>query len=268
MSAIANSAAPTSARKPARRLLVRMNSTLFHCIGAAVLLEQTGAVCAGRIPGGQSNDMWTAERQKLSQWLRAYAGSVWPEFGWDAACAAMAAVSRQPAASANDVVASDHRALFYRALGAIAEDGELCRVLRQIASIEESRRDALGTDVRPGSVGALRGFHSTRGYVEHARNRVVRAAFDLLQQHWSDAAPFPASDYDAFLLRAYAVLASHMQLDWTRRLLYRGWLTLRAPSSTRRAPAPLHVRTRDIGGRMQELAARPACALPSASVVR
>jgi hypothetical protein len=104
--------------------------------------------------------------------------------------------------------------------------------------------------------------------VEHARNRVVRRAFDLLQQHWTDAPPFPALDYDAFLLRAYALLAPHLQLDWTRRLLYRGWLRSRASYAMKPTSGALPARSADIDARMHDIAARPACALPRTSVMR
>jgi hypothetical protein len=268
MSANANSAAPKPAQKPARRLLVRMNVTLFHCLGAAVLLEHAAAVASAHTPGGQSDRIHSEERQNLAQWLRAYTASIWPEFGWDAACASMCAVPPQPTAGSNAAVASDHRVVFYRAVSAIAEDAQLCRVLKQVASIEESRLGGVATFARPGSAGALCNFQSTRAYVAHARNRVVRRAFDLLQQHWTDAPPFPVLDYDAFLLRAYALLAPHLQLDWTRRLLYRGWLTSRASYAKRPTSGVLPVRGADLGARMHENTTRPACALPRASVVR
>lgn len=268
MSANANSAAQRSAQKPARRLLVRMNATLFHCLGAAVLLEHAAAVAFAHMPDDQSTGIHSEERQNLAQWLRTYTASIWPEFGWDAACESMCAVPQQPIASSNAAVASDHRAVFYRAVSAIAEDAQLCRVLRQVASIEESRLDGVAMSARPGSAGALRNFQSTRAYVERARNRVVRRAFDLLQQHWTDAPPFPALDYDAFLLRAYALLAPHLQLDWTRRLLYRGWLTSRASYAKKPTSGVLPARSADIDARMHDVAARPACALPRTSVVR
>jgi hypothetical protein len=272
MSATAIFASQKSAHKPARRLLVRMNATLFHCLGAAVLLEHAAAAGAARMPGVQSNGIHGQERQDRAQWLRDYAASIWPEFAWDAACASIGAVpashGTQPFAHANAVVESDHMALFYRALSAIAEDAELCRVLRQIASIEENRRDGMTTNARPGVVGAFRSAQSTRAYVEHARNRVVRRAFGLLQQHWIDTPPFPASDYDVFLVRSYALLAPHLRLDWTRRLLYRGWLTSRASRAPRSTAVTCHAQNADTGMRMHEFTVRPACALPHASLVR
>lgn len=271
MSATAISASPKPVQSHTRRLLVRMNSTLFHCLGAAVLLEYAAAAQAARMPVVQSNGIQVPQQQGRAQWLRDYAASIWPEFGWEAACAEMRAghaphCAEGRNAHATAAAASDHTAKFYRALGSIAEDPELCRVLKDIASVEESCRAGMDNSARPGALAALRNMQSTRAYVEHTRNRVVRRAFDLLQQHWTDTPPFPAMEYDAFLSRAYALLAPHLRLDWTRRVLYRGWLTPHAPRAARQTAGAAQVRSTGIG--MHGLARGPACALPRASVVR
>lgn len=246
------------AQSHTRRLLVRMNSTLFHCLGAAVLLERAAA------DGGKP-------KRERARWLQAYAATVWPEYGWEAAAAAVAAILPAHAVSAGRgsvaaIAASEQVAMFYDALSCIAEDPALSSVLADMAAMEHEQRAMADSAAAGGAMGALRGAHAVHAYVREARNRVLRCAFHVLQQHWTDTPPFAAVDYDTFLSRAYVLLAPHLKLDWTRRLLYRGWLPAvggRLLRASRAALAASNSSTTTVAR-----ASAPACGLPRATVVR
>ncbi|MGE5524444.1 MAG: hypothetical protein ACM3SS_12075 [Rhodospirillaceae bacterium] len=246
------------AQSHTRRLLVRMNSTLFHCLGAAVLLEHAA--------GDHSEP-----RRERARWLQAYAATVWPEYRWEAASAAVAAILPAHAVSAGRgsvaaIAARDQVAMFYDALSRIAEDPALSSALADMAAMEHEKHMMVDHAATGGAMGALRGAHAVHAYIREARNRVLRCAFHVLQQHWGDTPPFAAVDYDTFLSRAYVLLAPHLKLDWTRRLLYRGWLPSAAGRLLRASCAALAT-----SGAATMAVARtsaPACGLPRATVVR
>ena len=251
--------APASlhASSSTRRLLVRMNSTLFHCLGAAVLLEQ--AACARA--GGDAPMRACDERHERARRLRGYVAGMWPEFEWDAACRAVS-TGFGAYSIGMDGDGSGQAAVFYAALSRIAEEPALRDLLTAMASAATPRREcrAAGRVLH-----ALRRVEAICSAVRHMREGCLRRAFDVLQQHWVDAPPFPAQDYADFLSRAYALLAPHADLDWGRRMIYRSAMNRGlARSTTTRSRAPRSV----IGTGRASPAAGPAHALPRACVVR
>lgn len=265
-----NATATLASAKPpqgrARRLLVRLNMTMFYCLGAAVLLESAAAARAAR--NGTKVDLaWLQDKQERARLLREHAASVWPEFGWETACAAMMTMPGMLHAQAGDLVAtsvaSHELAMFYRALAHIAEDAALRRDLESFAAAEDSRCAGMADAATRGALAAVRRARFIRGHVDHARNR-VRCAFDVLQQQWSDALPFPAIDYECFLARARALLVPHLQLDWSRRVLYRGWLTQGRPL----AKAAPEAAGQTLGARTTNAARSAGYGLPRAAVLR
>jgi hypothetical protein len=268
-----NATATSLSTKPAesrtRRLLVRMNMTLFYCVGAAVLLESGAARQAARPAAGRVDTPRPREEREHAQWLLEYAASVWPEFAWEPACAAIVGqlehnvVYLAGDAAARATVSSRHMAMFYRALSRIAEDVTLRRVLEEIASAKERRCAGMAGAGARTPFGAWRTARLTRACVRDARNRVVRRAFDVLQHHWVDAPPFPALDYDCFLSRAHALLAPHMPLTWTERVLCRGWLS----SASRRSSGTVRAVV-DARDTLPRHAHDAACVLPHGVVLR
>lgn len=273
MNATAKSASATPAESRVRRLLVRMNTTLFYCLGAAVLLESAAAAQAARAPAGDVDTTWLGEKEERARWLRNYVASVWPEFSWAGACAAIGAGQGMQDAQMQDAVAravtgSHHMALFYRALSRIAEDPTLRSVLENIATVEQTRRDGMTSAAGRGPLTTLRRARFVRRYVEHTRNRVVYRAFDVLQQHWLDTPPFPAIGYDLFLARARVLLTPHLGLGWTQRLLYSGWLKSGVKHVKGPAPAASQSRDSKVATCLPGWARRAACALPHSTELR
>jgi hypothetical protein len=213
----------------ARRLMARMNMTLFYCLGIAVLVEAAaehegrgvGVPATGRVPG-------------RARWLREYADSVWPEFAWHAACDAFCRHRRLDGwadartADAARRVAARHVGQYYETVSRIAEDAVLRGALGAIAAEER-----LGADngMARNPVARLRDWHLARRFVDHMRDGVVRRAFEELQHDWSDAAPFPAMTYDAFLRRSWALLSQHAEPRLPTRLLHWSWLPRRRPET-------------------------------------
>lgn len=269
MSATAASSVSRAAAGGTKRLMVRMNGTLFHCLGAALLLE---AAVVARHEGtnagrsvrekGMHEDGRLSERRTRVQWLRDYVSGVWPEFDWDAACKAMetapsahvqVATALHPAAAVARALNTEHAAMFYGALGRWADDSSLRAQLEAMSAAESSyarasKAGAPGRLARP--LQGLRRLQAARAHLQILRDCVVRRAYEVLQQHWTGAPVFPTLSYDEFLARAYALTAPHLRLDWAQRMLLRAW-TGRARSgelagnadsgmALRTSPAPQH----------------------------
>ncbi len=269
-----NANATTSAARPAdmqtRRLLVRMNATLFHCLGAAVLLESARVAAAERDTAGDPKADLLNEKRERAMWLREYAASIWPEFAWGAACADM----RQPvpvrdsmaSPSASSALCAEPVAVFYRAMSSIADDPALRSRLGAIAAIEECRRGCVESQPLCGAAVSLRGLRAAWAYATHRHAPVLRRAFGLLQQHWADVPPFSPTTYEEFLARAYVLFAPHLGLRWEQRLMVNLWL--RPARRTRRTTGPTGRRVTDGALRVPPAVLSPACALPPVTMLR
>lgn len=252
----------STAQRHTRRLLVRMNATLFHCLGVAALLEHAAAAYAARTQAADAE-----QRRQRAQSLVAYAASVWPEFAWEDACAAIRdAIGMKPASAGGAAPASEQLWMFYRALSCVAEDRELCRALRDISSEEKARRAALAGDASTGLLAAIRRVQALRAVADRDRNRAVRRAFDLLQHHWTETPPFPAMRYEAFVSRAYVLLAPHLGLGGLAGLMHRASLACAGCGVTDHAAAGVRNALSALPAAAR--AAAPAYGLPRTSMVR
>lgn len=224
----------------ARRLLARMNMTLFYCVGAAVLLE-TAAETRRQIRRSVEDSRRDDGAAHVA-WLRAYASSVWPEFGWEAACAAMSGDMQGVSCAdgltpAHAAAIAERRAFFYRLLARIADEPGLRDVLEAMGSAHPPSQHG----ARPGRGdqhvrGVVAGVRFARSCINGTRSRAVRRAFHLLQQNWSDGCPFPPIEYDAFVERAAKLLLPVCGLRGAGRWLVR-WSLRRSVRPDARSPA-------------------------------
>lgn len=207
-----------------RRLLVRMNTTLFHCIGTVVLLESAAA--ATRESEGAERAELRGDVARIDE-LREYAKSLWPEFDWDAACAS--ALARCASArsgwvgSAARGVVDAYVPAIYAALLHVVEDPALRRLMAPIAAMRTRCHES---KARPATRAAAAWCTMTTAAprAQAASARSLRRIFDMLQHHWLDTPPFPVLDYGTALARAWSLLACRLELAWSDRLLLRMWL--------------------------------------------
>lgn len=217
----ANAAISGRSSKQRLRLLVRMNATLFHCIGAAVLLESARVAAVQRDAVASGARSGVEEARERALWLREYARSVWPEYAWDAACAAMRlhVTPRIPGQYVPGLPLLGREAAgFYRAMARVVEDGELRSQLAALAATamngsatrDGDGRDDRGTPIRRMLTARMR-LASLPG--------LLHCFFERLRQHWCETPPFPISGYADTVARARAVLVPHLGLGWHERVI-------------------------------------------------
>ena len=286
MSAMATSGVSRTAAGGTRRLMVRMNGTLFHCLGAALLLEAAvvarhdrTSVERGACGESLQEDGRRSEKRARVTWLREYVSGVWPEFDWAGACSAMETApptyaagqsASHPVSALGPKLDAEHAAVFYEGLSRWADDPAL-RGQLQAMSVAESTyartpNAVEGTLPRPLRI--LRRLQAVRVHAQDRRDRVVRGAYEVLQQHWTDTPAFPALSYEEFLARAHALTAPHLRLDWVQRMLLRVWTERSQPrrlAGNRRFKAA----SRATRAHTNETASLlPACALPPSATLR
>lgn len=227
------------------RLMVRMNPTLFYCLGAACLLEAVRS--AGETPSRAAEpDGPAAAQAQWAHWLRHYVEATWPEFDWIAASAeAVTAVEAPPAGSPHGAAGAALRqavtalqtSCFYRGLSRWADDPALRARLACIGDAEDRRARACASEVlarrRMDRLDILRGGRCAFVHVRQSRDVTVRVAFELLARHWVGAAPFSPMSYSAFVVRVRRLMAGHVHLTWAQRLVLAAWLATPREPRTR-----------------------------------
>ena len=228
------------------RAIVRFNGLLFYGLAAASFLETAVPLHVSRLkpvyaalPDVQLwlEQVWEPRRAGLGRRLRDFLEATWPEFDWSAAYEEFHESYRRhtgPAGSGRALrvlglcVASAQAAVFYRALGRVADDPGL-RALAQQAAHEHGN----GFDYfhalferckRDERVGLVASWRELRTACRSARDFDARAAFEPLGRHWSGAPTVPALDYGEFRERMVALIQRHAAPGRIERLLFRPWL--------------------------------------------
>lgn len=250
-----------------RRLLIRMNTTLFHCIGAVVLLESAAA--ATRAAEGDEPVQIRGDVARIDA-LRDYVKGLWPEFDWDAACgsalARCASVRCGWAGSAATCMVEAYVPALYAALLHVVEDPALRRVMAPVAAMRTRCNQAMARPASPAAA-AWCTITSAAPHAQSASARALRGIFDMLQHHWLDTPPFPVLGYGTALARAWTLLAGRLELTWSDSLLLRMWLrsAMQEGATPARAGAP--VGSTDVHA-TGNVARRAAYALPPVVVLR
>jgi hypothetical protein len=222
---------PAPAENATRRLVLRMNGTLFHCLGMALLLE-THAVARARSTG--RDDLGVREREEHVRWLQCSVAQLWPEFGWNAATNEF---DHGEAAVEPPETVARCAALICSAVSRWADD-PLLRVSLH-AMVEAGHRTLSSSQPRMQARKRLwsdYAFLSRRG-ASALRKPIAARAFRTLQIHWTDAPPFDVQTFPDFLQRFAALAAPHARLDWRQRLLL--WLPTGARAAARSHARPI-----------------------------
>ena len=244
----------TSHTVPSSRLMARMNGTLFYTVGAACLIEAAAAVHAKRLLAafgpetafGQWIDQcWLPEKLERARLLQEYAIGIWPELDWPRACAefeqaasrarGVPGTHRRAHEALGHCVAAAQASLFYGVMSVWAEDVHVRQLTRRSGVAErasfEHFKDAFELAHRQERLGLWATFREALARVIYARDNIVRAAFEMLQSHWSGTPPFPDLSYAEFLRRAGSVARRDGMLAWPHRVLLRPWF--RQPTALR-----------------------------------
>jgi len=235
-----------------QQLVTRHNAVLFYGVAAASLLEMgvsqhapALAVAFTADPAFRAwvEDSWMPAKTDHARHARSYIETVWPEFDWSAACDAFSADYRRfaPGSRSNQgiaraalvcSVASAQAAMFYRGLGAAADDLELRRLLRGMAADEiahfECFRECYENYRRRERLGVLASFRGVIACASRARDLDVQLAFKHLKgEHWYGGVPLQDLGYGEFIARVGRVVRRHLPLGPAQRLLFKPWLTAR-----------------------------------------
>ena len=139
-----------------QQLVTRHNAVMFYGIAAASMLESAVSLRASllaAVPDGDRQScawieqVWLPAKHAHAQRARLYVESMWPEFDWKAARDQFAADYRRVSQAVSPEsgiarialacsMAAAQAAVFYRGLGAVADDPELRALLKQMAADE------------------------------------------------------------------------------------------------------------------------------------
>lgn len=235
-----------------QQLVTRHNAVMFYGIAAASILESAVSLRAVTLATMFDEDpefrawieaVWMPAKRAHAQRARIYVESMWPEFNWKAACDEFAADYGRvsPAASADFCIArtalacsmaAAQAAVFYRGLGAVADDPDLRALLQEMAAEEavhfERFRGHYERHRQGERLGLLASYRTIVSCASRARNIDVRLAFSRLNgDHWDRAMPFQELDYGEFIARMSGMVRRHLPLTPAQRLLFRPWLNTR-----------------------------------------
>ena len=235
-----------------QQLVTRHNVVMFYGIAAAAILESAVSLRAVSLATMFDEDpefrawiegVWMPAKRAHAQRARIYVESMWPEFDLKAACDEFAADYRRvsQAASADSCVArtalacsmaTAQAAVFYRGLGAVADDPELRALLQQMAADEavhfERFREFYERRRKGERVGMLAAYRTLVSCASRARDIDVRLAFSRLNgDHWDRSMPFQDLGYGEFIVRMSSMVRRHLLLTPAQRLLFRPWLNTR-----------------------------------------
>jgi hypothetical protein len=235
-----------------QQLVTRHNAVMFYGIAAASILEDAVSLRASLLAAVLGEDtefrtwiegVWMPAKRAHAQRARVYVESMWPEFDWKAACDQFAADYRRvsQAASAESGIArvalacsmaAAQAAIFYRGLGAVADDPDLRTLLQEMAADEavhfERFRGYYERHRQGERLGLLASYRTIVSCASRARNIDVRLAFSRLNgDHWYRSMPFQELDYGEFIARMSSLVRRHLPLTPAQRLLFRPWLNAR-----------------------------------------
>lgn len=245
-----NSQGPALSRNSPQQLVTRHNAVLFYGIAAAALLETEAARHARGLAAAFEKDAafcawvedaWIPAKSGHAERSRAYVDAAWPEFDWRAACDGFSADYRRLAPGSRPgqsiaysalacSMAAAQAAMFYRALGGVADDAELRRLLHAMAADEvahfECFRQCYEDHRRREHLGMLASFRAVLACALRARDLDVRLAFDHLRaQHWYGGVPLQDLSYREFVERVGNIVRRQLPLGPAQRLLFKPWLT-------------------------------------------
>lgn len=243
------------------RALVRFNGVIFHGLAAASFLETAAPRQANRLaqlydgrPDVQQwlEQVWWPRRVELGRRLRGYIEATWPEFEWAAAyeefCEAYrpcSGVSGRAGGTALGTLAlcmtAAQAALFYRALGAGADDPALralaARAAAEHAGYFDYLRPLFERGKRHEGIGFAAGWRAATAICRSLRDGAVATAFKPLADNWRGAPVAPVLGYPEYRGRMARLIRRYAELGWIERLLFRSWLQQESSAPARTLPA-------------------------------
>jgi hypothetical protein len=232
-----------------QQLVTRHNAVMFYGIAAASILEGAVSLRASLLAPVLGEDtefrawierVWLPAKRSHAQRTRVYVESMWPEFDWNAAHDDFESDYRRvsqaftPGAGVARIalacsMAAAQAAVFYRGLGAVADDPDLRTLLQEMAADEAvhfERFRAFYERHRQGErLGMLASYRAIVSCASRARDIDVRLVFSRLNgDHWDRTMPFQELDYGEFIARMRSMVRRHLPLTPTQRLLFRPWL--------------------------------------------
>ena len=234
-----------------QQLVTRYNAVMFYGIAAASILESAVSLRVSLLDADAEfrawiERAWLPAKRAHAQRARVYVESMWPEFDWNAANDAFAADYRRVSQAVNPEagvarvalacsMAAAQAAVFYRGLGAVADDPDLRRLLQDMAADEAvhfERFRAFYERHRHGErLGMLASYRTIVSCALRARNIDVRLVFGRLNgDYWDRSMPFQELEYGEFIARTSGMVRRHLPLTPAQRLLFRPWLNARDAS--------------------------------------
>ncbi|HSQ02503.1 MAG TPA: hypothetical protein VLN59_00625, partial [Burkholderiales bacterium] len=161
-------------------------------------------------------------------------------------------------------LAAAQASVFYDVMSLWAEDVHIRELTRRSGASERSSfehfKDAFELAHREERLGLWATFRESLACATHARDNVVRRAFEILQGHWSGIPPFPDVSYAEFLARAGSIARREGMLGWPHRVLLQPWFS----QPSRRAPAVRDATQSSARGRNKRSPSRVAVCAPAA----
>ncbi|MBI3917424.1 MAG: hypothetical protein HY322_10495 [Betaproteobacteria bacterium] len=260
---------PLRRQASSQQLVTRHNPVMFYGIAAAALLETTGAACGAALlavlgADAQSRSwieqVWLPAKRAHAERTRAYVEAMWPEFEWAAACDQFSADHRRLTRTAGTgagiakvalacSMAAAQAAVFYRGLGAAADDPELRHLLQDMAADEaahfENFRCCYERHRQREHLGMLASYRTIVSCASRARDVDVQLVFSRLNgSHWYGSVPFQELTYADFVARLACVVRRNLPLGLAQRLLFKPWLTARDLPAVPAASSPRPVSAR------------------------
>lgn len=173
-----------------RRLLMRLNPSLFHGLAYALVLE-----AAAPVAGTEIASLTRRNRERRLQALRGEAAAVWPEFDWHG-------VERVAAAHGALIIALEHPAVraatvwvpfVYGMMARLAPEGRLRRCLQELAGSCADHSALQGLWRLIGGWRALRRLA-----------RPLHVAHGVIASGWRASSALPALTCDAAVRRFIA----------------------------------------------------------------
>jgi hypothetical protein len=235
-----------------QQLVTRHNAVMFYGVAAASLLEggiaqRAHALAAAFAPDAAFcawvRDSWIPSKSAHAGRTRAYVDTMWPEFDWSAADDDFSTHYRRlaPCGRSNRGLArtalvfstaAAQAAICYRALGAVADDPDLRRLLHELAADEvahfECFRRCYEGHRRRERLGMLESFRAVVACASRARDLDVQLAFNSLNgHHWYGSVPVQDLSYREFVARMANMVRQRLPLRPAQRLLFKPWLNAR-----------------------------------------
>lgn len=234
--ATAQRAVPNCVSDDTRRLLARMNPSLFHGLGIALVLD-AAAVARAQHAATPASSLVLKQRQDRLRELRVHAAALWPELAWERVCADAATVLPFHLTSKRGWNTGRARAAYYRGLAGMCEESGLRARLSLYAAQEENAAALHGAHLKLGVAARIGRFVSSLRALRHCDD-VLRSAYRVLHQHWAETPPLAAMTFEQARSRTLKAWLGHVMLDPELHLLCRLWTRGLATSSRPARPDP------------------------------